>query len=72
MLGQVPAVVAEALEHETRVLHGVLKSHASSLQSSGGLGKGLPVLIADIPVQVGSTGLDHEILLIFQRMRSIH
>ena len=50
VLGQLPAVVrAEALEHEAGVLHRVLEGHASSFQSSCGLGKGLTVLVANIP-----------------------
>ena len=51
VLGQLPAVIAKALEHEGCILHRVLKGHARSLKGSSGFSKGLPVLIADISVK---------------------
>merc|ERR1712038_1643575 len=49
VFGHLPAVVPKVLEHEGGVLHDILKGHAL-LEGPSGLGKVLPILVADIPV----------------------
>ena len=50
LLGHLPAVISQVLEHEAGALHGIFEGHVRPLKVPGGLGKLLPILVTDIPV----------------------